>query len=137
VDIWTAQLQIKVAGNGITRLSDAGYALNCFTLTTNAIAYDFQNDRFLEKGFFLSLQNREIDLGHNSHWVAPWISYHAAHIAHVKSLTGFSLSTRALERLRQALTPEVFEEARPYLQSRKKNESAIRFLEDVLAGKPF
>lgn len=119
VDIWRAELELKIAGQAsqAARVDDF---LECVTLTTDAILYHPGEAMFSEEGFLRTMAEKTIDLGLHSQWIDPWVSYHLAHLAYVRELTGFRISDRARARVREAASESAVEKAVHYLELRGK-----------------
>ena len=126
VDIWRAELQWLIAGHAQPMARTIEAYLNCVTLTTDAVLYDVQRKELQEQGFLRAMSERTIDIGADSHWVEPWVPYHLAHLAYVRSLTNFEVGERARSTVREVATGGVIERAVQYLATGNKCDDPRR-----------
>lgn len=117
VDVWRAELEQIIAGQS-PRATEPEEFLHCVTLTTDAVLYDPRAAILYEQEFIRAIRDRTIDVGRDSCWIDPWVPYHVAHLAYVRQLTGFRISTRARARVRDAASASVVEQAVRYLETK-------------------
>ncbi len=131
VDIWRAELQMKVAGVR-SRIGSIDDFLQAITLTTDAVVYEIQTGELHECGFYRAINLREIDIGARSRWSPRWAPYHLAHLAYVHHLTGFQVSSPGLARVRSIASPSAIKCATHYLATRKSIASAHRIVDALV-----
>lgn len=117
VDVWRAELEQVIAGQSPHRVEPEDF-LHCVTLTTDAVLYDPRARFVYEQQFVRAITDRTIDVGRDSRWIDPWVSYHLAHLAYVRRLTAFRLGARAAARVRNFATACMIEQAVRYLEAK-------------------
>jgi hypothetical protein len=133
VDLWTPYHQIEVAG-GMPHECTPEQLLGYSTLTIDAVLFDCDESEIYERDFLRAMNERTIDIGQSSKWVAKWAPYHLAHLASVWSSTKFKLSPRALGRIRENDSPQVRALAIRYLKKHKKIENAFALIDELMCA---